>query len=539
MRGVRRKTRIVLAAGVLILGCAAEARGFEQLPVGAQVNDDAPAGIDHEFAVGEGEPANSDVVGGTLSPSKPAVPWAIFEQNTKELFSLQIFVRSFAGGSWTTRGAGTIGGVSSAEPKFSGSLNFDQTSGAEAPAIDFAGSERTVPWAAWYEESTSFFGPEIFASRFDAAQDKWVFAGQGRGKGTGSVPIPSLNINPEQEAEDPSVAGGSLSEPSKPGPWITWQENQLYTEIIKEEGEEFEEEFEHHQIYVVRPQSPNKEGGQENCDGFKPAGEPEGEPAHVPAIGGLCWQQVGIARFPITEPEPTLNVDPTREGVEPDIAFTGKEDSVPWVVWYENGFSEVTGLSSHELVFAAKAVPDETADGHLHWVVVGRGGEGSLNNKGTHKLGGCAETLAKEEACSLNSNPSADAKDPRVAAGTMTHGKATVPWVAWDETVGSVREVFVARLNPESGRFELANGAAPISTSGVNSTRPDITFSGNTPYLSWREQVSPAARAGAVLWERRSSCSRTAARWACSQTPTNLKRRSRAGRAKSPARAPP
>src|SRR5947208_1738977 len=61
MRGVSRKTRIVLAAGVLILGCTAEARVFEQLPVGAQVNDDPASGIDHEFAVGQSEPANSDV----------------------------------------------------------------------------------------------------------------------------------------------------------------------------------------------------------------------------------------------------------------------------------------------------------------------------------------------------------------------------------------------------------------------------------------------------------------------------------------------
>ena len=54
----------------------------------------------------------------------------------------------------------------------------------------------------------------------------------------------------------------------------------------------------------------------------------------------------------------------------------------------------------------------------------------------------------------------------------------------------------VARLNPESGRFEIANGAAPISTSGVDSTRADITFSGNTPYVSWREQVAPGTFRG-------------------------------------------
>ena len=144
MRGVSRKTRIVLAAGVLILGCTAEARGFEQLPVGAQVNDDPASGIDHEFAVGQSEPTNSDVVGGALSPSKPAVPWAIFQQGQESLFADEIFVRSFEGGNWSTRGSDTVGGLSSGAPEFSGSLNFDQTSDAEAPAIDFAGPERTV-----------------------------------------------------------------------------------------------------------------------------------------------------------------------------------------------------------------------------------------------------------------------------------------------------------------------------------------------------------------------------------------------------------
>ena len=30
-----------------------------------------------------------------------------------------------------------------------------------------------------------------------------------------------------------------------------------------------------------------------------------------------------------------MNVDPTRDGIEPDMAFTGANDTVPWVVWYE------------------------------------------------------------------------------------------------------------------------------------------------------------------------------------------------------------
>ena len=73
----------------------------------------------------------------------------------------------------------------------------------------------------------------------------------------------------------------------------------------------------------------------------------------------------------------------------------------------------------------------------------------------------------------------------------MSPGAATVPWVAWDEQVAGVDQVFVSRLvgTGAGAHFEVANGGAPISTGANNSTRPDITFSGNTPYVSWREDV--------------------------------------------------
>ena len=48
---------------------------------------------------------------------------------------------------------------------------------------------------------------------------------------------------------------------------------------------------------------------------------------HVPAIGGFCFQQTGIPRFGTGGTDPSLNVDPTRDGVEPDIAFTGAATS--------------------------------------------------------------------------------------------------------------------------------------------------------------------------------------------------------------------
>src|SRR5947209_14173017 len=173
------RTTVALAGTVAALATASSALALQGLPPGVQVNNDAAAGINPALDVSGEDPANADVVGGALTAGQVAVPWAIFRQKTGG--ADQIFSRSFAGGAWTTRGAGTAGGSSSASPRFSGSLNFDQNQDGEAPAIDFAGTGRTVPWATWYEKTTGvgFDNNNIFASRFDVAQNKWGFAGQG------------------------------------------------------------------------------------------------------------------------------------------------------------------------------------------------------------------------------------------------------------------------------------------------------------------------------------------------------------------------
>jgi hypothetical protein len=462
---------------------------LQALPPGGQVNADLAAGINPALSVSGDNPSNADVVGGALTAGKPAVPWAIFRQQESGGHHDQIFSRSFAGGAWTTRGSGTVGGRSSAAPTFSGSLNFDQGSDGEAPAIDFAGTGRTVPWATWYENTsgTGFGEDNVFASRFDntgdANQGKWIFAGQSRGTGGDSVPVPSLNIHTDQSAENPSVAGGSAVDPTKPGPWITWQE----TTDLPVSGKD--------QIFVERPIGP----GAPNCDGVKPAGVPDAT-GHVPAIGGFCWQQTGIPRVGPAGADPSLNVDPTRNGVEPDIAFTGSNDSVPWVVWYEKDPTSISGLHNNEMVFAAKGIKDGVgANGGFHWLAVGSQLQGTLDTSGSaHKFGACAESATNEEQCSLNKDPSKDAEDPRVAAGTMNPANPTVPWVTWDEDLGGVKQVFVSRLvgAGAAAHFELVNNGAPISVGANDSTRPDITFSGNTPYVSWREDIGGGVTKG-------------------------------------------
>jgi hypothetical protein len=75
----------------------------------------------------------------------------------------------------------------------------------------------------------------------------------------------------------------------------------------------------------------------------------------------------------------------------------------------------------------------------------------------------------------------------------MTPGNPTVPWVVWDEQVGGTgpTQVFVSRLvgSGAAAHFETANNGQAISLGSNDSTRPDITFSGNTPYVSWRENT--------------------------------------------------
>ena len=481
MRRALRMWLPVVAIPVLLIG-AGSALAFQQLPPGVQVNDDPPAGINPNFSVGNQDPTNSDVVGGSLVAGKPAVPWAVFHQretNGSSPPADQVFSRSFANGVWTTRGIGTVGGRSSSGPQFRASLNFDQGQDGEAPSIDFAGAGRTVPWATWYENTTGtgFGNNNVFASRFDntgdANQNKWIFAGQGRGTGGGTVPVPSLNIHTDQDAENPSVAGGSAVDPTKPGPWVTWQE----TTTLPTSGRD--------QIFVERPIGP----GAANCDGVQPAGVTVS--GHVPAIGGFCWQQTGIPRVGPGGADPSLNVDPTRNGIEPDITFTGANDSVPWVVWYEKDNTSITGLQNNEMVFAAKGISDGVAaNGGFHWVVVGNQGSGTLDTGGAHGFGACAVSAFSEQQCSLNHDPTQDAEDPQVAGGTMTPGKPTVPWVAWDEKVSGVNQVFVSRLvgTGASAHFQIANNGAPIS--GGEGTRPDITFAANTPYVSWRAEVN-------------------------------------------------
>jgi hypothetical protein len=441
--------RAALAGVAAALVAAGTAGAVIGLPSdGSQVNNDPAVGIDPNQNAGA-----SDVVGGSLVAGGPRVPWATFEQQAGS--AQRIFVRAFKNGQWVTQGQ---------------SLNIDQNVEAQGPSIDFAGAGRTVPWDAWYEPNAALGGQkQIFASRFVAAANTWQPEGQDRGSG-----VPSLNINTDKEAENPSVAGGAAVAGADPVPWVAWEEQDGN---VNNSGN-------HDQIFVskgVKQATP-----QAACTGFKPSDKA--------SVSNFCWQQVGLDRLAkdggsSATGDPTLNIDPSRNGVEPDIAFTGPNDTVAWTLWYEKDNSNI-GLRNNEQVFAAKIVKDPAADGGFHWQAVGNGTAGKVNVLDTtgNGFGSCAVSTDTEDACSLNKVAGNDAEDPRVASGTLTPGGTTVPWVTFSEDVGGHHAIFVSRL-VGGDHFELFNGGNPVSGPSEDAGTPDITFFGNTPYVSYTSTV--------------------------------------------------
>ena len=90
-----------------------------------------------------------------------------------------------------------------------------------------------------------------------------------------------------------------------------------------------------------------------------------------------------------------------------------------------------------------------------------------------------------EDACSLNTVAGNDAEDPRVAAGHADAGDPDRPVGRHaSEDVGGHHAIFVSRL-VGGDHFELFNGGNPISGPNEDAGTPDITFFGNTPYVSW------------------------------------------------------
>ena len=192
------------------------------------------AGINKTISVSGEDPTNADVVGGALTAGKPAVPWAVFRQQETngsppparpDLRSLVRGRRLDDAGQRHGRRAlerqpdcSAARSTSTRNRTARRRRSTSREPGARSPGR---------PGMRTRREPASPTN-NVFASRFDntgdANQGKWIFGGQSRGTGGGSVPVPSLNIHTDQAAENPSVAGGSAVDPTKPGPWVTWQE---------------------------------------------------------------------------------------------------------------------------------------------------------------------------------------------------------------------------------------------------------------------------------------------------------------------------
>ena len=350
------------------------------------------------------------------------------------------------------------------------------------------------------------------------------------------------------------MAGGSAVDPTKPGPWVTWQETS------NSNGKD--------QIFVSKPLGP----GMANCNGVTPAGVADGS-GNVPAIGGFCFQDVGVQRAGQGNADPSLNVDVNRNGIEPDIAFTGANDSVPWVVWYETGAG---GLAQNDLVFAAKAESDTSAGvlGGFHWHVIGNNGERDpeRGHQLRHERGGRAGVLAEQRSGGRRRGSARRRRDDEPGQSDRSLGHL-------GRDGGRRPSRCSCRGSSRRRRRTSRSSTAATRSRPRASTRPapDITFSGNTPYVTWREETAsgtmgfvgslrerrqpdvrarrerrpadadrrrtrPGRRARADLihraspprstatvrraraerWGRRSSCSRTGrARAGCSPTPTS------------------
>jgi len=177
-------------------------------------------------------------------------------------------------------------------------------------------------------------------------------------------------------------------------------------------------------------------------------------------IGGFRWQLVGA---PNRSQEPTLNVDRLRDGRRPVLAFAETGNAVPWVAWSEEGGNRP------KRIFTSRGVVDANTPGGVNWVnVPACGGD--------------------ETACALNTNPLRDAEAPTMAAGSLTPGQASVPWIAWSEIGPSGKsQIFVSRLDTKTRNSFLNVGASLNVDQNHEAKLPFIVFVGKVPYVAWLE----------------------------------------------------
>lgn len=236
----------------------------------------------------------------------------------------------------------------------------------------------------------------------------------------------SLNLQTNRNASHPFIFSGSGDPTSPPVPWVAWEEPSINSNAI--------------QIFVSK--------------GVK---DDSGDAA---VIGGFRWEAVGVLKAS----EPTLNVDPFRSSFRPTGVFAETNNAVPWVTWHE------TGGDRPGRIFTARGVADANAPGDFKWI----------------NVPACQPN--DETTCSLNINPLQDAKDASMAAGSLTPGESTVPWIAWTEIGQNGKwQIFVSRLDTATRNSFLQVGASLNVDPNQDARTPFIAFVGNVPYVAWLE----------------------------------------------------
>ena len=166
----------------------------------------------------------------------------------------------------------------------------------EAPAIDFAGAGRTVPWATWYENT----------SRRPASA---TTTSSPVGSTTPATPIRASGSSPARPWSGRRNSAGPLAEhPHRPGRREPVGGRRLGGRSdqagpvgdVAGDGANASGNGKD-QIFTSATRVPDRPTATASSRRVSPTAR------HVPAIGGFCWQQVGIERLgtrPVDERRP-------------------------------------------------------------------------------------------------------------------------------------------------------------------------------------------------------------------------------------------
>lgn len=300
-----------------------------------------------------------------------------------------------------------------------GALNISTDGGSGSPSTATIGG---VPYVAWDEHLPSD-DDAVYVKHWTGT--KWVLDGN------------ALNINPSDGVGDPSIASVDGT------PYVTWAEQPETADTV---------------IYAARWSGTGWQqvgSGAVNSDLTHNAGQPK--IAGVGATPYVTWDepngtadQVYVAHFSAGawhQDGGSLNIDPTQDAEDPDIADVG---SVPYVVWTEDSAS----------LHAAQVYVAHLGSGDT-WV---------------------------DDGGSLNVNPDDDAsnEDPSLAS------VGGLPTVAWNEQ-GVVTFARDAASPPDTSGLYVkqligatwVQDGGPIAVNGVaESDDPAVADIGGRPYLA-------------------------------------------------------